>query len=234
MHFEIGLFDPGIHRQEAVLALFLVKTKGGRSISIHLYYVCLLFFLCLPAILTRTSPSIDWWRLHCPPSPLTVPSFFSIRLPFHPIISLLRSSPALFVHSLGLCLCDMCGRGMPDHWWRRGMGVSRPLQTGAKWCHAVPQSDHLSALLASTQVITFPCPSCKSKGHITKGQIWVRAQSHLLQLYHWGFVLASAHSWEDYEDTNQEKQQKNILYFWKHSTIWWINLHLPTKFHLPC
>lgn len=50
------------------------------------------------------------------------------------------------------------------------MEVSRPLLTGAKWCHAVPLSDHLSAWLASTQVIKAPCPSCEIKDHITKGQ----------------------------------------------------------------
>ena len=50
------------------------------------------------------------------------------------------------------------------------MEVSRPLLTGAKWCHAVPLSDHLSAWLAYTQVIKAPCPSCEIKGHITKGQ----------------------------------------------------------------
>lgn len=50
------------------------------------------------------------------------------------------------------------------------MEVSRPLLTGAKWCRAVPLSDHLSASLASTQVIKVSCPSCEIKGHITKGQ----------------------------------------------------------------
>lgn len=55
-------------------------------------------------------------------------------------------------------------------WRRRGMEVSRPLRTGAKWCHAIPLSDRLSAWLASTQVIKASCPSCEIKGHITKGQ----------------------------------------------------------------
>lgn len=50
------------------------------------------------------------------------------------------------------------------------MEVSGPFLTGAKWCHAVPLSDHLSAWLASTQVIKTPCPSLEIKGHITKGQ----------------------------------------------------------------
>lgn len=50
------------------------------------------------------------------------------------------------------------------------MKVSRPLLTGAKWCHNVPLSDHLSAWLASTQVIKVSCPSCEIQDHITKGQ----------------------------------------------------------------
>lgn len=55
-------------------------------------------------------------------------------------------------------------------WWSRGVEVSRPLLTGAKWCHIVPLSDHLSAWLASTQVIKVSCPSCEIQDHITKGQ----------------------------------------------------------------
>lgn len=50
------------------------------------------------------------------------------------------------------------------------MEVSRPLLTGAKWCHIVPLSDHLNAWLASTQVIKVSCPSCEIQDHITKGQ----------------------------------------------------------------
>ena len=59
----------------------------------------------------------------------------------------------------------------PDHCvGGKGWRCPSPLLTGAKWCHAVPLSDHLSARLASTQVIKVSCPSCEIKGHITKGQ----------------------------------------------------------------
>lgn len=48
--------------------------------------------------------------------------------------------------------------GAGAFWQRRGMEASGPLEAAAKWCLAVPLSDHLSA---STQVIKVL--SCKKK-----------------------------------------------------------------------
>lgn len=128
-------------------------------------------------------PSLPLWCLPCPPSPLTaLLSLFFLYLPFRPILSALLSSPLFSLCPVLFCVCGMCVEERTGDikdmrhgratllWWGRGMEVCWPLLTGAKWCHAVPLSDHLSVCLASTQVIKVPCPSCEIKCHITKGQ----------------------------------------------------------------
>lgn len=111
-------------------------------------------------------------------------SLFSLHLPFRPI--LLLSAPAFSV-CCGPSVCCVFvfsvwereaetetdsmrdGRAVPL-WWSRGKEVFKPLLTEAKWCHTVLLPAHLSAMLASTQVIKVSCPSCEIKGHITEGK----------------------------------------------------------------
>lgn len=92
------------------------------------------------------------------------------------------------------------------------MEVSRPLLTGAKWCHAVPRSDHLSAWLASTQVIKVSCPSCKIKGHITKGQFG-SAFNHIYCSCITGSLFSLLFAPERIMGMPTKKNNKNFLYF---------------------
>lgn len=177
----LSLLDPGIPTGfKYRLGPFVSEEKKGKY-----GYLCSsrsmssLSSLCLSSSFTRPSPH----------PPLMAPSLSSlcINCPSLSLLSIYPFTPFPLSFSPPLVAAWRCcvfvwegeaetGRdGMKDGrarplWRRRGMEVSRPLQTGAKWCHAVPLSDHLSAWLASTQVIKVPCPSCEIKGHITKGQ----------------------------------------------------------------
>ena len=190
-------------------------------------------------LFTRLSPLSS--RLLCPPSPFfwAAPSlFFCSVYPFNLIHSLLLHVTAFLLCRQPCCVFEVCvgeteresvkDGGARPLWWRRGIGVSRALLTEAKWCHAVPLSDHLSAKLASTQAIKVSCPSCQIKSHITKDQFGCMFNciycSCIIGSLFLPLLAAERIKWKP-----TKKNNNNSLCFWKQSTL---NLQLYAKFIL--
>lgn len=161
---------------------FCLNKKREIKVFFSLFFPCVLCVSLLP--LQDTHP----FSLMVLALSINCTSLFSRHLPFYPQLSSVPSvfwlSPAFLVYCESasvLCVCvweteklwqkgAAWGMAEPCRCDGREDGVSRLLLTEAKWCHTVPLSDHLSALLASAQVIKVSCPSCEIKGYITKGQ----------------------------------------------------------------
>lgn len=167
----------GVHCQN-VFCPFAAIHLGPQVLSLPF------FFSLLSATLPLSQdPNLLCLYSHRPCSPLTAPLFSPFSLSPHflppPLITCLFSLPGSLVCPWHVRAgketqghySAAWGMAEPEHCvGGKGWRCQSPLLTGAKWCHAVPLSDHLSARLASTQVIKVSCPSCEIKGHITKGQ----------------------------------------------------------------